>query len=187
MTLDEIVAVYVGRDPDRTKALYARLMNMPPRGIVAVNLLRVARNSEMAKGYRGRSIRAAYDNKDWAMGQLCRALAESDGVLAGWGWGRDEKAVNFENVLYCDLPTGQVSFHAARRHEGPTYPGAWDGAKRTAMIRICRWTEAILGGREVETEGGRYGGEQDRAEGSPGEGAARSARVDEGKQEALDL
>lgn len=187
MMLDEIVTVYVGRDADRTKALYARLMEMPPRGIVAVNLLRVARNSEMAKGYRGRSVRAAYGNKDWAMSQLCRALAESDGMLAGWGWGRDEKAVNFEDVLYCDLPTGQVSFHAARRHEGPTYTGAWDGAKGTAMIRICRWAEAILNGREVETEGGEDGGKQDRAEGSAVASHARGAGADEGRQEALDL
>lgn len=49
MTMEEIVAVYQGRNADATRALYARLREVGHAGVVAVNLLRVARNSAMAR------------------------------------------------------------------------------------------------------------------------------------------
>ena len=183
MTLEEIEAVYHGRDADRTKALYARLQMFAPRGLVAVELLRVARNSEMAKGYKTRAGRAAaYDTKDWSIGELCRALRDNPDVIASWGWARDDRTTNFENVIYVDIPgAGQVSFHTSYRRDGPDYSGTWDGARGTAPVRICRWVEAILDGREVVplTKGERNGGIEDRPEG----GAAQSPATGPGWEE----
>jgi hypothetical protein len=53
-------------------------------------------------------------------------------------------AVGFENVLYVEIPTGQMSFHTERRGDGPDYHGAWDGAATTGPERICRWCELLL-------------------------------------------
>lgn len=193
MTMKEIIAVYQGRNADATSALYARLREVGHAGVVAVNLLRVARNSEMAKGYRSRrSTAKAYDVKDWAIGELCRALAESEGVVRGWGWGRDEGTVNFESVLYVDLPTGQVSFHVRHRRDGPDYPGVWDGTRGTAMARICAFVWMIINGREAPTEEENHGGAEDGTEGGAGEGAAGSAAAgsagwSKDRQGALDI
>lgn len=156
MTFDEILAVFSGSDADATKALYARLLTFAPRGLVAVNLMRASKASERAKKYRGGtrggpSYRTlAYDKKDWAIGELCRALVGNPDVAPSWGWGRDENTRGFEDVLYVDIPgAGQVSFHVSYRKDGPDYPGAWDGIKGVGARRIARWVEAILAGREV--------------------------------------
>lgn len=190
MTLDEIVAVYQGRDAERTRALYALLVTKPPRGLVGVNVLRAARTSEMAKGYKsGKSARKAYDTKDWAIGELCAALTANPGVIPSWGWGRDPKAVGFEDVFYLDLPgAGQISFHNSHRRVGPDYPGSWDGVKNETTRRVCRWVEAILNDREVITEG-ENDGLQARSEGVAGTRDARAELrgVAQEEQKALDL
>lgn len=190
MKLDEIIAVYKGRDANRTRALYALLMTKPPRGVIGVNVLRAARNSEMAKSYRkGSATRAAYETKDWAIGQLCDALVANPGVIARWGWGRDPKTVGFEDVFYLDLPgAGQISFHNGYRRAGPDYPGAWDGVRNATTDRVCRWIEAILNDREVITEGDKNG-VPTGTEGIADEGDAREKLrgVAQEKQEALDL
>lgn len=152
MTLEEVAAVYAGSDGDATRALYAALLGRPPRGEIAMNLFRATKRSERAKGYRrGRHARAAYGVKDYSIGELCRALAAGAAPLGiAWGWGRDEKAVNFEDVLYVDVPgAGQVSFHCRGRKAGPDYTGQWDGAKGTAADRVVRWAHAVLHGVEV--------------------------------------
>ncbi len=190
MTLDEIIAVYKGRDANRTRALYAALAAKPPRGMIGINVLRAARNSEMAKSYRkGSATRAAYETKDWAIGQLCDALESDPFVITSWGWGRDPKAIGFEDVLYLDLPgAGQISFHNSHRRIGPDYPSAWDGVKNETTRRVCRWVEAILNDREVITEGDddgvSTGSERTRDEGDAGE---EFRGVAQEKQEALDL
>ena len=182
MTFDQIMSVYKARDAQRTRDLYARLVAKPPRGIVAVNVLRAARNSEMAKGYsKGSATRAAYETKDWAIGELCRALVEKPGVITSWGWGRDPKAVGFEDVLYIDMPgCGQISFHNSHRYAGPDYPGEWDGVVGKVSIRVCRWVEAILNDREVITEGeddGLQTGTERIADEGAARGGARGADV----------
>lgn len=197
MTLDDILAVYRASDGDATRALYARLELMAPRGIVAVNLLRTCKASERAKAYgRARGGRGApnyramaYDKKDWAIGELCRALVPlADDLGIAWGWGLDPKAVHFENVIYVEAPgAGQVSFHTHYRRDGPDYAGRWDGVVGDAPRRICRWVEAVLDGRELNNEG-ENDGAQDRRQGSAAAGAGEEqAREVEPKQQALDL
>ena len=64
-----------------------------------------------------------------------------------WGWGIDHGRDAHKNVLYVDLPTGQVSFHTEHRGEGPKYPGTWDGMKGVTVDRILRWVARVLDGR----------------------------------------
>lgn len=198
MNLADITKVYQGSDGDATRALYDRLMRFAPRGRIAVQLLRLSKASERAKVYRGRPGRGepsfrsiSYSKKDWAIGELCAALIETGDAagIASWGWGRDPKAVGFENVIYVDIPGGgQVSFHTHYRRDGPDYAGEWDGVVGQAAARICRWAEAVLDGRELTSEG-ENDGTQDRRQGSAAAGAgeeqARAAQP--GKQEAFDL
>lgn len=195
MKLADIIKVYDGSDADATRALYARLMELAPRGPIAVKLLQACKASERAKRYRGRAGRGqprfrdmAYDKKDWAISELCRALVAEPDIVPVWGWGLDPKAVGFEQVLYVEIPgAGQVSFHSSYRKDGQDYAGAWDGAKNAAARRICRWTEAVLDGRELTNEGERRDDVPTRTEGAAAEGAAREPIQPEGRQETLDL
>lgn len=146
-TFIDIMQVYDGSNGDATKALYARLDKQGAAGIVAMNLFRACKASARAKVYRGGGYRGmAYEKKDWSLGNLCQALrkdAEALGVR--WGWGLDAKAIGFEHVLYIDMPTGQCSFHNARRHDGcPDYHGEWDKVREMAPTRICQWIVKIL-------------------------------------------
>ncbi|MHB8272027.1 hypothetical protein [Bradyrhizobium sp.] len=169
MTFDDIMAVYLGSDGQRTKAMYARLAEFAPRGSIAVKLLQACKASERAKLYRGSRYRhAAYDKKDWALAELCRTLLSEHGIIPSWGWGFDPKAIGFEHVLYVDIPgAGQISFHTSYRRDGHDYAGAWDGMRGTAPTRICRWAEAIFDGREVLTsEGDDHGPRHSRSEAS---------------------
>lgn len=148
-TLEDLMGIYLGSDGRRTKALYDELEMMGSAGTIAVNLFRACKASERAKVYRGRGYTGqAYQKKDWSLDNLHSALiAYGAEVGITFGWGRDPKAIGFEHVLYVDLPTGQVSFHLARRFGGgPDYAGTWDGIKGEAPIRICRWVEKVTMG-----------------------------------------
>lgn len=144
--LATIITIYKGSNGEATKALYAELEQIGPLGVVALNLFRACKASERAKVYRGRNYKgAAYDKKQWSMGNLCTVL--SDAKLAGgisWGWGADVETIAFPNVLYVDLPTGQVSFHTAVRGAGPDYAGTWDGVRGASPDRICRFVDRVL-------------------------------------------
>ncbi len=154
----DIAIVYNGSNGDATKALYAKLEKVGPLGVVAMNLFRALKASSRAKVYRGRGYRdAAYDKKAWSMDNLCRVLVAQEDLGIEFGWGRDEKAVGFENVLYVDIPTGQMSFHTDRRGDGPDYPGAWDGAEKTGPERICRWCELLLLSADAPVEEAKGG------------------------------
>lgn len=189
MTLDDILAIYNGSSGAATRGLYAQLEAFAPRGPIAVKLLQACKASERAKKYTRRFAAAAYDKKDWAISELCRALVAEPDVVPSWGWGFDAKAIGFEHVLYIDVPgAGQVSFHTSYRKDGPDYAGGWDGIKAVAARRICRWTEAVLNGREVLTsEGGEHDGVSTRTEGAATEGAPREQAQPEERQEAFDL
>ncbi len=145
-TLVEIMQVYAASDGEATKALYARLEALGYAGHVAVNLFRACKCSERAKVYRGGGYRgAAYDRKQWAMSNLDKALAEHGAALRiVWGWATDPTQAFHNQVLYVELPTGQVSFHTAERGSGPDYAGVWDGARSQAPTRICRWIVWLL-------------------------------------------
>jgi hypothetical protein len=154
--LAAITRIYTGSDGDATKALYAQLEALGPRGVIAVNVFRATKCSERAKVYRGGipgkgSYRsAAYERKQWSMTNLCRALETHAAALGiRWGWAEDpEQAIN-RWVLYCDLPTGQVSFHTAARGVGPLYTGEWDGIRGAGPGRVCRFAAALLASVEV--------------------------------------
>lgn len=140
------IEVYVGSDGELTKRYYAELEKHGALGRVAVNLFRAQKCSARAKEYRG-GIRGvgsykgmAYDRKNWAMQQLCDVLVLNAGELGiAFGWKRDPGCPGYEQVLYVDLPEGQVSFHSRVRYAGPDYPGEWDGRHLSAehILAFC--------------------------------------------------
>ncbi len=156
-TLLELLTVYRGSDGDATRALYQRLEAIGPAGAIAANLLRACKTSTRAKRYRARRHRGgAYDVKGWAMGNIAQLLLEHSVELeiSRWGWGEDREQPHHRFVLYVDLPSGQVSFHAAERGAGPDYPGHWDGARDVAADRILRWAASLVDGQPLEAAGG---------------------------------
>ncbi|MDE2103583.1 MAG: hypothetical protein KGL39_40460 [Patescibacteria group bacterium] len=150
MNFMEVMAVYNGSNGDETVAMYRRLETLGPAGVVAMNLFRATKASARAKVYRGGNGRGsyrgqAYEKKDWSIGQLCAAMtAHGEALGIAWGWGRDEGAIGFEDVLYVDLPEGQVSFHCRSRKDGPDYPGEWDQVRKAGPTRICKHVSALL-------------------------------------------
>lgn len=152
MHLAEIYLIYQGSDGVSTKALYDKLDALGPAGEIATNLFRAHKSSERAKGYRGRapgrgSYRGlAYGRKQWAMDNLCKILqAHGEALGIVWGWGVDTKQSYHSDVLYVDIPTGQVSFHTAGRGDGPDYPRGWDGQRNAGAQRVCTWCAQLLG------------------------------------------
>lgn len=150
MTFAEIIVVYQGSHPERTKDLYNKLNVRGPVGVVATNLFRACKNSERAKKYRGGdgtgSYRSkAYERKQWSLENLDRELRQhADSLNIRWGWGRDDKQSRHDVVLYVDLPCGQVSFHTEVRGMGPDYAGEWDGMRGQSATRVCRFAEIVL-------------------------------------------
>lgn len=167
--MKDVYLIFHGRDGDATRSLYEDLFKIGPAGAVAVNALRVSKNSRGGKNskYSGRGRRSAYESKDWAMGELCRELVKhADDLGISWGWGFDEKAIGFEHVLYVELPgQGQISFHTDRRRDGHDYPGEWDGLKDVSAVRVVRFAQFILNGGNHD--------EGDRTEGENASGDAR--------------
>jgi hypothetical protein len=149
----DVIRIYQGSNGDATKALYAELEQLGPIGVIGVNLFRACKCSERAKAYRkgpGHKT-AAYDRKDWSIGNLARALhVQHANQLLGikWGWGSDEalrgRGDPHHHIIYVELPTGQVSFHTGTRHEGPDFAGQWDGVRRQSVDRICRFVARLL-------------------------------------------
>lgn len=140
-------AVYDGSDGDATAMLYRCLEMHGAPGVVALNVFRAVKNSERAKQYRGgnghgsyRSL--AYERKQYSIEMLCKELRNNP--IIPYGWATDPRQEFHNQVLYVDLPTGQVSFHTALRCEGPEYAGVWDGSGGEAPGRICRWISEIF-------------------------------------------
>lgn len=152
-----LVKIYDASDGEATARLYSTLEGLGPVGVVAVNLFRASKASGRAKVYRGgvpgrgsyRSL--AYSKKQWSLNNLCRVLSEhGDELGIRWGWKRDPDKQAHAWVLYVDLPTGQVSFHAAPRGQGPDYPGDWDGARGMSPARILSWIAKLMADAGVE-------------------------------------
>ena len=75
-----------------------------------------------------------YEDECWP----CAGTGKEDG-RACWSCGGDgvyRRPRPPMWVLYLDLPTGQVSFHAPARGPGPDYPGEWDGQLGATPQRI---------------------------------------------------
>lgn len=134
-----VAKIVKGSDAAATKALYRVLDVLGPLGQVAHHLLAAQKNSSRAKLYRSYSGRY-YETKGSQLEQLTRVLHETTLV---WGWGEDPGG-SLPWVLYVDLPTGQVSFHAHDRGDGPTYPGAWDGIPGASQSRIIDWAQSLI-------------------------------------------
>lgn len=142
--------IYNGSSGELTRELYRELEQRGPSGMIALNLFRAQKCSSRAKKYhggipgKGSYKDMAYDRKQWSMSQLCTTLqthAESLGII--WGWKIDPFQPYHNQVLYINLPTGQVSFHTNIRGSGPDYPGDWDGEHLSAE-RIIEYVDAIL-------------------------------------------
>jgi hypothetical protein len=138
--------IFAASDADATRALYAALERRGPVGAIAMNLLRAQKASDRAKVYRGRRfVDAAYDKKAWSMAQLAAALAAAPAWMFLWGWKLDPlPPPMIPWVLYVDLPTGQVSFHARARGLGPDYAREWDGSRGQSADRIIAWAQDVL-------------------------------------------
>jgi len=152
--LRRLMEIYEGSDGKATTMLYEQLGKLGPVGVVALNIFRAQKNSARAKVYRGGvpgqgSYRGmAYDRKQWAMRNLCSVLTEHAGALGiTWGWGIDARQEKHSDVLYIELPTGQVSFHTEGRGEGPKFPGKWDGVRGASTGRILQWIAGLMAQR----------------------------------------
>jgi hypothetical protein len=150
--LANILSIFEGSDARATIALYEDLQALGDTGHIGVELFRAQKASSRAKVYRGGGFKGkAYDKKQWAMNNLAQSLATHNGF--SWGWKQDP-AQEFHNwVLYVDLPTGQVSFHAATRGEGQIYPGDWDGVKNMSPTRICRFIADLFANSNATSAG----------------------------------
>lgn len=188
--MDDIQAIYDGSDGEATRALYLRLIDRGQAGDIAINLLRACKASERAKKYRGGNGRGsyrgqAYAKKDWALGELCRALViHADDLGIVWGWGRDEKAIGFEDVLYVEvLGSGQVSFHTSYRKDGPDYARPWDGVRGEGARRIIKFATAVLNGEPLDQ--GETNVEGNGPEGSDAAPPAGGEVCEQAKQETF--
>ena len=140
--------VFHQQNGEVTKAYYAELGKKGFRGMLAVALFRAQKRSTAAKRYRGRKYTAAaYDVKNWSMGEICRVLSAWPGAPR-WGWARDHNTPGYTHVLYVDLPTGQCSFHCAERLTGPDYPGKWESGagSESNILEFCEmaWDEDYI-------------------------------------------
>jgi len=149
-TTNAAAKVYYGSDGGKTRSFCSTLEKTGRLGGIAAQLFRAQKASSRAKVYRGgvgKGFRLsyrdlAYDRKDKMIATLATML---DGGNCGmtWGWGRDDKNSVAPNVLYVDLPQGQVSFHCVQRHRGPDYPKSWDGEEASER-RILEFCNAVM-------------------------------------------
>jgi hypothetical protein len=143
--------IYRGSNGDATKALYGRLQELGPAGLIALNLFRAQKCSERAKGYTRRHYKVeAYQRKSWSIDQLADVLqAHAVSLGMAWGW-REDPDVLFGDriswVFYVDTPYGQISFHSPERGRGPDYPGNWDGQRGASVARAIAFCQAVLDG-----------------------------------------
>lgn len=142
------IEVFQQNNGDVTKHYYAELDAIGPIGQIATALFRAQKRSTAAKSYRGRRFKsAAYDVKTWSMGELCRLLKQHAGALGiRWGWKPDPNQALHSQVLYVELPQGQVSFHSSDRCGCPDvdFAGEWDGQHKSTE-RILAFCDAIGG------------------------------------------
>lgn len=138
--------IFESSNGEATKDMYAKLEQLGPVGVIAMNLFRAQKCSTRAKLYHGRQFKdAAYERKQWSMGLLAKALTEHAAKIGiTWGWKQDPIQTYHTWVLYVDLPSGQVSFHSPSRGLGPDYPADWDRASGASPGRICSWVKIIL-------------------------------------------
>jgi hypothetical protein len=90
---------------------------------------------EGANYYRSRCARDRdYQKKAQCIDEAC-AMRLAMGEYFQWGW-RQDGSNDVPWVVYFDLLTGQVSFHARKRGPGPNYAKTWDGVQGASPQRI---------------------------------------------------
>jgi hypothetical protein len=91
------------------------------------------------------------ERKQWAMNNLADILTKHAAECGlRWGWGNDPVQEYHRAVLYVDLPTGQVSFHAQAPGKGPAYHGEWDGVREQSATRIIQWIAQLFADRAAK-------------------------------------
>lgn len=78
-----------------------------------------------------------------------RPFQEPPAFATTWGWKEDAAQEYHKWVLYVDLPTGQVSFHAASPLSEHRYAGEWDGQHCSAR-RITAYVDHVLNGTPAQ-------------------------------------
>lgn len=137
--------IFWGVDPVATKGYYAELRRRGPIGEVCVRLFRASKANHFAKHYKGKSIGLAYERKSVALNELSVILQEQGVALQiRFGWANDPKQAWHNQVLYVDLPTGQVSYHNRHRYQGPDYPGTWDGLTGVGDERVIAFCDQVI-------------------------------------------
>lgn len=153
--------VYYGSNGGATRSFCVRLEKCGQLGRVAAALFRAQKASARAKVYHGGIHRRdggwdsyrelACERKAECLGKLCWLLEEDDCGLQ-WGWKPDLSQSYARQVLYVDLPVGQVSFHSTARFSGPDYPGDWDGEHKSEQ-RILECADRVLSDKHAELSG----------------------------------
>jgi hypothetical protein len=131
----DVSQAYHGSVATRTRRLLKALERSGQLGKLAASLFRAHKASSRAKDYRGNYKEYAYTRKGECLAVVCAQLSESQ---LRWGWGKDTDGY-LPEVLYVDLPQGQVSFHSVDRLNGPDYSGKWDGnyASEDRVLAFC--------------------------------------------------
>ena len=149
-------ALYVMNQNDGyiTRRYYAELGGKGPLGEIAVAIFRAQKRSSRAKDYkRGKYRGAAYDVKQWSMGEICKLIdIHGKKYDLSYGWKTDPNTLFGESaswVLYVDLPEGQVSFHSPSRGPGPAYAGDWDGQRGMGPNRVAAFCDRVMRGDDA--------------------------------------
>lgn len=144
--------IYFASNGAATLQLLNALRDIIPYGCIAAELLRLQKASSRAKDYRGGIERSdgnynsyrhlAYQAKAEALTILHNELNRNSFGLC-WGWGIDPAQKQNPNVLFVDLPNGQVSFHSPQRMSGPDYELPWYG-QESSEDRIISFCQKVL-------------------------------------------
>ena len=140
---------YNASDSTLTRRVLKELESLGQLGRIAAALFRAQKASTRAKQYRGGTAYGrsytdlAYGRKEHSLRSLCDLLSQDAAGLT-WGWGEDSKQDFARQVLYVDLPAGQVSFHSRDRHNGPDYACEWDGVSGVSQVRILQLCDGLL-------------------------------------------
>jgi hypothetical protein len=148
--------VFNQNDGEVTKAYYADMNQCGPEGQLCVALFRAQKRSAAAKRYRGHRFKqAAYSVKNYSLGEICRILTAYPELNLRWGWKVDgaleARGDPHHQVLYVEIPQGQVSFHSEDRLQGPDYSGEWDG-KHESAERILAYCDSVAASEGVREE-----------------------------------
>jgi len=148
---------YNASDSTLTRRVLKELESLGQLGRIAAALFRAQKASTRAKQYRGGTAYGrsytdlAYARKENSLRSLCDLLSQDAAGLT-WGWGEDSKQDFARQVLYVDLPAGQVSFHSMDRHNGPDYACEWDGVSGVSQVRILQLCDDLLRNRAAASE-----------------------------------